>query len=140
MTDAAHGINSTRIEGESRLFPNLKFELSEVQLREVKTAIARIESKRTTNIWFGPFSLARNSLSIHALDLLNVLSRCGRNAGTEIELFRLRKEAIEQLEHLRMRARNKVKLGTLDSWLELYSKPWIGIDAPKLSMMTVSEA
>lgn len=107
MTDVAYGGHSTRIEGESRLFPNLKFELSTVQLREVKAAISHIEGKRESNIWFGPFSLTRNSLSIHALDLLNVLSRCARDAGTEIELFRIRKEAMDQLEHLRMRAEIK---------------------------------
>lgn len=130
----------TKLEGESRLIPNLRFALTDVQLCEVKAAISHLESKRSSNIWFGPYSLAENFLSIHALDLLNVLSRCARDAGTEIELFRLRKEAIDQLEQLRMRARAKVKMDNIDSWLELYKKPWIGIDAPKLSMNSVSEA
>lgn len=140
MANSIHSRSLSRIEGESRLFPNLKFELSEVQLREVRAAISHIESKRSSNIWFGPYSLTKSRLSIQAFDLLSVLSRCARNAGTEIELFRLRKETINQLERLRMRARNKVKLSNIDSWLELYNKPCIGIDVPKLSMTTVSEA
>lgn len=132
-------LKTMRLEGESRLIPNLRFALTDVQLREVRSAISHIESKKSSNIWFGPYSLTENNLSIQALDLLDILSRCTRNAGTEVELFRLRKEAIYQLEQLRMRARNKVKLNNIDSWLELYNKPWIGIDTPKLSM-TESEA
>lgn len=132
-------LKTMRLEGESRLIPNLHFALTDVQLREVRSAISHIESKKSSNIWFGPYSLTENNLSIQALDLLDILSRCTRNAGTEVELFRLRKEAIYQLEQLRMRARNKVKLNNIDSWLELYNKPWIGIDTPKLSM-TESEA
>ena len=123
--------NVEKLDGESRFIPNLQIALTAVQLREVKAAISHVESKKSSNIWFGPYSLTENCLSIQALDLLNVLSRFTRNAGTEIELFRLRKEAIDQLESLRRRARNRVKVDNIDSWLELYNKPWIGIDAPK---------
>lgn len=69
-------IETRRLEGESRLIPNLRFSLTEVQHREVKAAISHTEDKRSSNTWFGRYSLTGNSLSIQALDLLNVLSRC----------------------------------------------------------------
>ncbi|MBX9766986.1 MAG: hypothetical protein K2X47_06925 [Bdellovibrionales bacterium] len=127
------------LEAETHSIPNLKFELNEVQRREVGGAISLIQSRKSSNIWFGPHSLTANGLSIHPLDLLNVLSRCHCNSGTEIELYRIRKEAMNQMVRLRRRARNTMKIRTIEAWLEQYGKPWIGIDAPKVSLKPAGE-
>jgi len=122
----------TRLEGESRYLPNLHFDLTDIQLREVATALDKLEGAHRTRMnWMGPYSLEQNHLSIHALDLLTVLGHCRRSPENEIELFRLRRSAIEQLSDRKERTSDDVKAHNLKLWLESYDKLWLGDDADK---------
>ena len=81
--------------------------------------------------WMGPYTLEQNHLSIHALDLLTVLGHCRRSPENEIELFRLRRSAIEQLTNRKERTSDDIKIHNLNLWLESYDKLWLGDDADK---------
>lgn len=121
-----------RLEGESRYLPNLHFDLSEVQLREVVAALEKLESAHRMHMnWMGPYSLEQNHLSIHALDLVTVFGHCCRSPETEMELFRLRRSAIEQLSARKERTFDDLKIHNLNLWLESYDKLWLGDDADK---------
>lgn len=105
----------------------LKFTLNEVQLGAVKSSLAKIEAAHRTRVaWFGDHSLEGNALSIHALDLLSVLSYCHRRSENEMALHRLRKAAMNQLNDLVQSARNEIKKQNLEMWLESYQKLWPG--------------
>lgn len=121
-----------RLEGESRYLPNLHFDLSDVQLREVTAAVEKLEGAHRMRVnWMGPYSLEQNHLSIHALDLLTVLGHCRRSPETEMELFRLRRSAIEQLTVRKERTVDDVKIHNLNLWLESYDKLWLGDEVDK---------
>lgn len=122
----------TRLEGESRFLPNLHFDLTDVQLCEVATALDKLEGAHRTRMnWMGPYSLEQSHLSIHALDLLTVLGHCRRSLENEIELFRLRRSAIEQITDKKVLSSNDIKIHTLNLWAESYNKLWIGDAADK---------
>ena len=121
-----------KLAGESRYIPNLHFDLREVQLREVMTTLEKFEGAHHTRMnWMGPYELAQNHLSIHALDLLSVLGHCRRSPESEMELFRLRRSAIEQLTSRRERTFDAVKAHNLNLWFESYDKLWLGDYADK---------
>jgi hypothetical protein len=110
-----------KLEDESRFFPNLHFDLSEVQLAGVSEALQKLENAHRTRVaWVGSYSLLENCLSIHALDLLSVLSYCQRNSENEMDLFRLRKTAMDKLNDLAKSARNQIKKQNIEMWLESY--------------------
>ena len=122
----------TRLKGESRYLPNLHFDLTDVQLREVATALDKLKGAHRTRMnWMGPYSLEQSHLSIHALDLLTVFGHCRRSPENEIELFRLRRSAIEQLTDRKERTFDDAKAHNLSLWLESYEKLWLGGDADK---------
>ncbi|MBK9037995.1 MAG: hypothetical protein IPL83_02350 [Bdellovibrionales bacterium] len=105
----------------------LKFGLNETQLGLVKASLAKLEGAHRTRVaWFGDDSLVGNLLSIHALDLLTVLSHCKRNPESEMDLYRLRKSAMDKLNGLAKSARNEIKRQNYEMWLESYKKLWPG--------------
>lgn len=117
---------------ESRFLPNLHFDLGEIQLSEVTTTLQKLEQAHRTRIaWMGPYSLDGNHLSIHALDLLSVLSHCDRTVENEMELFRLRRSAADQITAVMKRARDEIKIHNLEMWLDSYDKLWLGAEAHK---------
>ncbi len=119
-----------RLEGESRFFPNLHFDLSESQRREVEFALQKLEGAHRSQVaWIGPYALDRNSFSIHALDLISVLLQCNRTTDNEFELFRLRKAAVDQIGSMLERARNEIKIRNLEMWLDSYKKIWPGAES-----------
>ena len=110
-----------KLDGESWLLPNLHFNLSDAQLREVKSTLYKLEGAHNTKVtWVGPYSLQENHLSIHALDLLSVLSHCHRTPDNELEIFRLRRLAIEQINNMKSAARNEITIQNLEMWEESY--------------------
>lgn len=119
-----------KFEIERSLFPNLCFELNDVQFREVSITLQKLEMAHRTKVaWVGSCSLQKNHLSIHALDLLSVLSHCSRTPENELEIFRLRRSAVEQVLRMKTAARNEIKIQNLDVWLESYAKLWPGAGA-----------
>ena len=121
-----------RLDGESRFLPNLHFILSKVQLREVTSTLQKLEqAHRTRIVWMGPYSLDGNDLSIHALDLLSVLNHCIRTTENEMELFRLRRSAADQITAVMKRARDEIKIHNLEMWLDSYDKLWLGAESDK---------
>lgn len=118
------------LEGESRFLPNLHFDLGDVQLREMAIALQKLEGAHRTRVaWVGPYSLQKNHLSIHALDFLSVLCQCRRTPENELEIFRLRRSAIEQINSMKTAARNDIKIQNLEMWEEYYSELWPGAEA-----------
>lgn len=108
----------------------LSFDLNAIQLRTVKASLAKLEDAHRTRVTlFGDYSLDGNVLSIHALDLFSVLSYCQRNSENEMDLYRLRKAAIDQLKNLARSARNEFKKQNLEMWLESYNKLWPGSES-----------
>ena len=88
----------------------LTFTLNEIQLREVKAALAKLEAGHHARVaWFDDHSLDENVLSIHALDFVTVLSHCLRTQQNEIELFRLRRTAIRMLSIRYSKTKNETK-------------------------------
>lgn len=119
-----------KLKGESRFLPNLHFDLSDVQLRDVTSTLQKLEqAHRTRIVWMGPYSIEENRLSIHALDLLTVLSYCQRSSENEMDLFRLRKAAMDKLNDLARSAQNEIKKQNLEMWLESYQKLWPGAES-----------
>ncbi len=108
----------------------LTFTLNEIQLREVKAALAKLEAGHRARVaWFDDHSLDGNVLSIHALDFVTVLGHCRRDPENEMELIRLRKAAMDQLTvHLR-NTRDAIKKQNIETWLESFKKLWPGTDA-----------
>lgn len=118
------------LSGESRFLPNLHLDLSESQRREVSATLEKLEGAHRTRVaWMGPYSLEQGHLSIHALDLLTVLSHCRRLPENEMELFRLRRSATEQIIAMKERARDGIKIHNLNMWLESYEQLWLGNEA-----------
>ncbi|MGE3341780.1 MAG: hypothetical protein AB7J46_07915 [Candidatus Altimarinota bacterium] len=106
------------------------FTLNEIQLCEIKAALSKLEAGHRARVaWFGDHSLEGNVLSIHALDLLTVLSHCHRSPDNEIELFRIRREAMAQLSDLIKNSRNDIKKQNYEIWLKSYKKLWPGTDS-----------
>lgn len=65
----------------------LKFALNEVQLSAIKISLAKLESGHRARVaWFGNYSLEKNELSIHALDLITVFDHCSLETEDEMEL------------------------------------------------------
>ena len=119
-----------KLDGESRFIPNLQFDLSDIQLCEVTATLQKLEGGHRARVaWVGPYSLVESRLSIHALDLFSVLSYCQRNSENEMDLFRLRKAAMDKLNDLAMSARNEIKKQNLEMWLESYQKLWLGSES-----------
>lgn len=107
----------------------LTFTLNEVQLREVKAALAKLETGHRARVaWFDDHSLDGNVLSIHALDLLTVLCYCRRDPENEMELFRLRKAAMNELSLHLEKTHDAIKKQNIRRWLESFEKIWPGID------------
>lgn len=108
----------------------LSFDLNEVQLCTIKASLIKLDGAHRTRVaWFSDYSLEGNVLSIHALDLLSVLSYCQRNSENEMDLFRLRKAAVDQLKDLARSAQNEFKKQNLEMWLESYKKLWPGSES-----------
>ncbi len=123
---------SERLDGESRFLPNLHFDLSEIQLSEVTFILQKLEqAHRTRIVWMGPYSLEGNHLSINALDLLSVLNHCTRTTENEMELFRLRRSAADQIVAVMKRARDEIKIRNLEMWRDSYNKLWLGAESGK---------
>ncbi|MGE0528602.1 MAG: hypothetical protein AB7G93_16405 [Bdellovibrionales bacterium] len=121
-----------RLAGESRFIPNLHFQLSETQLELVSAALTKRKSAHSARVaWHGPHSLDDGRLSIHALDFISVLDHCRRSSENEMELFRLRRSATDQLQGSLARSRNEIKKRNLKMWLEYYAKLWPGSEADK---------
>lgn len=107
----------------------LNFTLSEIQLHEVVSTLAKLEGAHRTRVtWFAEHSIEGNVLSIHALDLFSVLIYCQRNSENEMDLYRLRKAAMDKLDDLAKSARNEIKKQNFEMWLESYKKLWPGSD------------
>lgn len=121
-----------RLEGESRFVPNLQFELSETQLIGVSEALRKLESAHRTRVaWVGSYQIQEYQLSIHALDLLSAFAQVNRTSENEMEMFRLRRSAIEQLTRLLANSRNEIKKQNLQMWLDSYNKLWLGAEADR---------
>lgn len=119
-----------RLGGESRFLPNINLTLSDVQLSEVTHALQKLEGAHRSQVaWVGPYVLDGSSFSIHTLDLISVLLQCRRTTDNELELFRLRKAAVDQIEYMLDRARDEIKIRNLEMWLESYKKLWPGAEA-----------
>jgi hypothetical protein len=88
---------------------------------ELQASIAAIKANTINFFWFGPYLLQNSYLSMQSLDFLNVLSNCKFTSENEIELYRLRKNAILQLEAILSKARNKIKQKNLKQLLLLFS-------------------
>ncbi|MDZ4663198.1 MAG: hypothetical protein SGJ18_16430 [Pseudomonadota bacterium] len=121
-----------RLQGESLFLPNLHIKLSDVQIDEVTFALKKLEGAHHSQVaWVGPYALDGNSLSIHALDLISVLLQCRRTADIELELFRLRKTAVDQIGAMLERAKEEVKIRNLEIWLDSYKKIWPGAESDR---------
>lgn len=108
----------------------LTFTLNEIQLRLVNASLAKLEASHRARVaWFADYSLSVNVLSIHALDLLTVLSHCHRSSENEMELFRLRKAAMDHLSGYLGKTQDEIKRQNLGMWLESYKKLWPGVEA-----------
>jgi hypothetical protein len=113
----------TKLKGESRFIANLHFDLSDVQLCEVVAALQKFECAHRTQVaWMGPYSLEGSHLSIHALDLLSVLSHSHRETENAFELFRLRRSAVDQLTTAKSGTHDEIKIRNLEMWLDSYKK------------------
>ena len=107
----------------------LSFTLNEIQLREIKASLAKLEAGHRARVaWFDDHGLEGNVLSIHALDLLMVFNHCQRDAENEMELFRVRKTAIDQLSERLSKTQEELKRLNIETWLETYKKFWPGLD------------
>lgn len=123
-------ITIPRLVGESRFLPNLHLTLSDIQLSEVTYALQKLEGAHHSRVaWVGPYSLDGSSLSIHALDLISVLLQCRRTTDNELELFRLRKAAVDQIGSMLAGARDEIKIRNIEIWLDSYKKLWPGAEA-----------
>ena len=108
----------------------LSFTLNDVQLHAVKNSIGKLEGAHRTRVaWFGDHSFDGSALSIHALDLLTILSHCQRNSENEMDLFRLRKAAMDKLNDFARSAQNEIKKQNIEMWLESYQKLWLGSES-----------
>jgi len=108
----------------------LTFNLSEVQLHLVKASLAKLEAAHRARVaWFDDYSLSENVLSIQALDLLTVLSHCQRSPENEMDLFRLRKVATDELASRLGKTQDEIKKQNILMWIESLEKLWPGIDA-----------
>jgi hypothetical protein len=106
---------------------NLKFTLSDIQLGEITETLAKLEAAHRARVaWFDDYSLNGNVLLIHAIDLLSVLSYCQRTHENEMDLYRLRKCAMDQLSDSLKITRNEVKKQNLETWLESYRQLCLG--------------
>lgn len=105
----------------------LKFALNEVQLSAIKISLAKLESGHRARVaWFGNYSLEKNELSIHALDLITVFDHCSLETENEMELFRLRRAAVSQIHNRLLNTRNELKRRNMISWLSSYNQLEIG--------------
>jgi hypothetical protein len=120
------------LPGESRFLPNLQIEieLTETQHGEVAFALKKLDGAHRSRIaWVGPCTLDGKSLSIHSLDLIAVLLQCRRTDENEIELFRLRKTAVDLIKSQRECTQDEIKNRNLEMWLDSYKKIWPGAEA-----------
>lgn len=109
---------------------HLRFVLNEIQLREVKASLAKLEAGHRARVaWFDDYSLEGHLLSIHALDLVTALSHCQRSPENEMELFRLRKAATDELALRREKTGDVIKKQNIGMWIESFRKLWPGTDA-----------
>ncbi len=105
----------------------LKFALNQVQLSAIKVSLAKLESGHRARVaWFDDYSLEKNELSIHALDLITVFDHCTLEAENEMELFRLRRAAVSQLQNRILKTRNELRKQNMICWLSLYSQLELG--------------
>ncbi|MBK9038032.1 MAG: hypothetical protein IPL83_02535 [Bdellovibrionales bacterium] len=105
----------------------LNFTLNEAQRCTVKASLDKLEGAHRTRVaWVDDYLLNGQELTIHARDLLSVLSYSQRNSDNEMDLFRLRKAAMDQLADLKTSARNEIKKQNYEMWLESYKKLWPG--------------
>lgn len=119
-----------RLEGESNFLPNLKFKLSDILLRAIQTAITDIETKTLNPFWFGPYLLQKSNLSMQSLDLLNVISFCNLTSENELEIYRLKKNALMQLEVKLLKSKNFTKQKNLKQLIALYSDIKVASSTP----------
>jgi hypothetical protein len=120
----------TPLEGENRSVPNLLVTLTEAQTPIVADAVERLRalSRDRRRILFGPLELRGNELSICPLDACPLLGLCERTPATEIELFRLRRAALAEIEARLQRVRNAVVRAALESARALLEEKAVGAD------------
>ena len=108
----------------------LKFELNDTQLCAVSESLTKLENAhRAKAAWFDDYVLEGSSLIIHALDLYSVLDHCERNSENEMDLFRLRKSATDQMTSLLEKSKVEIKKHNINLWLDHYKKLWPGTNS-----------
>lgn len=108
----------------------LKFELSEIQKQVVSETLTKLENAhRAKQAWFDDYDFSGSSLSIHPYDLFTVLDHCERCSENEMELFRLKKSAVEQMTSRLAKPKSDIEKRNIEMWLDSYKKLWLGQSA-----------